>query len=510
MGGQTTELTPQTRNIVLEAARFEPTTIASTFRRHKLPSEASARFSRGVDPALPLAAARMAARLMAELGGGTVQDKYTLVGEVPAMPNQRIRADLPARILGAPISERQVVNVLTASGVKVTGSRDDMAGEWLHLTPPTWRPDLVDQYDYVEEVGRKLGFGLVRAEVPTAPAGAGYTFEQRSRRSVMQAVARAGFVELLTLPFISADELDRLGLAADDPRRATVRLANPLSDNQPFMRTTLLPGLFAAVARNTSRSTDDLAAFECGSVFLQNDRGAAPMPSVSRRPTDAEIAQVTGNLPDQPRMIAGVLAGHWVAPGWQGPGERADWRHAVHLAETAAETLGLDLVRRAAQLEPWHPGRCAELCLVGDGELRVIGHAGELHPKVIKAYGLPERACAVEFDLDALISAAPRGGQVSAISPFPMTKEDVALVVDADTPAAEVQQALVEGAGGLLESIRLFDIYTGTQIPEGKKSLAFALGFRAPDRTLTEAEASRARLAAVARAAEVHGAVQRA
>ena len=157
MGGQTTELTPTTRNIVLEAARFDPVTIGRTFRRHKLPSEASARFSRGVDPALPLAAARMAARLMAELGAGTVSDSYTVVGEAPAMPVQRIRADLPARILGAPISSEQTVEVLRASGVKVSGQGDGTSSEWLRLVPPTWRPDLVDQYDYVEEVGRKVG-----------------------------------------------------------------------------------------------------------------------------------------------------------------------------------------------------------------------------------------------------------------------------------------------------------------------------------------------------------------
>lgn len=510
MGGQTTELTPTTRNIVLEAARFDPVSIGRTFRRHKLPSEASARFSRGVDPALPLAAARMAARLMAELGGGTVADAYTVVGQAPAMPAQRIRADLPARILGAPISAEQVVEVLRASGVRVTGPGEGSGSEWLRLVPPTWRPDLVDEYDYVEEVGRKVGFGVVRPSVPSAPPGTGYTFAQRSRRSVLNALATAGFVELLTLPFISTDELDRLGLAADDPRRATVRLANPLADTQPFMRTTLLPGLFAAVARNTSRSQDDLAVFECGAVFLANNRGAAPMPDVSRRPSPAEIAAVTGNLPDQPRMVAGVLAGSWVPSGWQGPAEKADWRHAVYLAQIATATLGMDLGRRATQREPWHPGRCAEL-FVGSGDDEVVlGHAGELHPKVIKAYGLPERACAVEFDLDALIAAAPRGGEVHPISPFPLTKQDVALVVDDDMPAAAVRQALVEGGGELLESVRLFDIYTGAQIADGKKSLAFALGFRAADRTLTEAEAAKSRQAAVDRAAQVCGAVQRA
>ncbi len=506
MGGQTTELTASTRNIVLEAAHFDPATIGRIFRRHKLPSEASARFARGVDPALPPAAARTAARLMVELGGGVLSDAFTVTGEVAAMPVQRIRADLPATILGAEISTQQTIDVLTASCVEVTEQADCR----LTLVPPTWRGDLVDPYDYVEEVGRKLGLELITPQVPRATAGRGLSFEQRSRRAVLAAAAEAGFAELITLPFISTAELNKLGLATDDQRRAVVRLANPLADTQPYLRTTLLPGLFGAVTRNTSRSQDDLALFECGSVFWQNDAPAAPIPDVRQRPSEAAIEAVTGNLPDQPRMLAAVLTGNWLPASWQRPAVKADWTHAVYFAETAAAALGLKLVRRAGTNAVWHPGRCAELGIRAAEEFVVLGNAGELHPSVIKAYGLPERACAAELDLDRLIAAAPRGGEIAPLSSYPLTKQDVALIVDLDQPADEVRQALVDGAGELLESIRLFDIFTGSQAGDGKKSLAFALGFRAPDRTLTEAEAAVAREAAVAKAAEVCGAVQRA
>lgn len=247
-----------------------------------------------------------------------------------------------------------------------------------------------------------------------------------------------------------------------------MQLANPLADTQPFMRTTLLPGLFTAVARNTSRSQDDLALFECGSVFWANGSAPAPVPDVSHRPSDAEIKAVTGNLPDQPRMLAAVLTGNWLPAGWQHPAIRADWTHAVYFAETAASALGSTLVRRAAAHTPWHPGRCAELGVrVGD-QFVVIGYAGELHPSVVKAYGLPERACAVELNLDVLIATAPRGGEIAPLSSYPMTKQDVALIVDVDVPAAEVQRALIDGAGELLESIRLFDIYTGAQIGKAR------------------------------------------
>lgn len=506
MGGQTTELTATTRNIVLEAAHFDAVTIGRTFRRHKLPSEASARFARGVDPALSLAAARKAARLMVELGGGHLEDAFTVTGSVPAMPSQRMRADLPAKILGAEISSKQVAEVLKASCVQVSEESDG----WLDLVPPTWRADLVDPYDYVEEIGRKLGLELITPQVPRATAGRGLSFSQRSRREVLTAIAEAGFVELITLPFISNDELDKLGLASDDQRRAVVRLANPLADTQPYLRTTLLPGLFSAVVRNTSRSQDDLALFECGSVFWANGSAPAPIPDVSRRPSDQEIEAVTGNLPDQPRMLAAALTGNWLSASWQHPAVKADWTHAVYFAETASAALGLRLVRRAVAHAPWHPGRCAELGVQTADGLVVLGHAGELHPTVVKAFGLPERACAVELNLDAMITAAPRGGEIAPLSSYPLTKQDVALIVDADLPVEQVRQALIDGAGELLESIRLFDIYTGEQAGEGKKSLAFALGFRAPDRTLTEAEAGVAREAAVAKAGEVCGAVQRA
>ena len=500
MGGASTELTAQTRDIVLEAACFDPVAIARAFRAHKLPSEASKRFERGVDSALAYAAGRRAAELLVGLGGGTLQPGETIVGRPQVMPEQRFDVRLPGRILGAAVGAEQVVEVLRASGCAVS-----LADGIVTVTPPTWRRDLVDGYDYVEEVGRKLGFDGIGSIVPVA-AGGGLTAAQRARRAVVAAVVDAGFVEVLTLPFSSDDDLAKLSLPEGDERLAAVRLANPLADTQPYLRTTLLPGLFAAVNRNTSRSQDDLALFEVGSAFRSPRLlPVAPMPDVSRRPTDDEVAALDAALPDQPRMLAGVLTGNWLPAGWSGPADPAGWRHAIALAQVAAGAVGLDLERRAAGTAPWHPGRCAQLSARG----RVVGWAGELHPRVVEAFGLPPRTAAMELDLDALIALAPDSGEIRPLSPWPLAKEDVALVVDAAVPAAEVESALREGAGTLLESLALFDLYTGPQVGEGKKSLAYALRFRAPDRTLTENEASAARDAAVAVAADRCGAVLR-
>ncbi|AXE39440.1 phenylalanine--tRNA ligase subunit beta [Acidipropionibacterium virtanenii] len=496
MGGAATEMTGESTSIILEGAHFEGTAVARSYRRHRLGSEASRRFERGVDPVCAHTAVIRAAELL-KLHGGARIGTPTIVGEVAAMPQCHISSDLPGRILGIPVTREKVIEILSASRVQVTA-----LGDTLSLVPPTWRPDLVDPYDYVEEVGRKLGFDQIEPAEPPVTAGTGLTAAQRGRRAALAAVAGAGFVEVISLPFIGDAELDAMGLPPDDDRRRTVALANPLDDTRRYLRTSLLPGLFQAVTRNLSRSQDDLALFECGTIFLSTGSAPAPRPSVEHRPSDEELDAISASLPDQPRMLAGVLTGDWRPQGWRGEARAADWTHAVMLATEAAAAVGLRLERRSEQRAPWHPGRCAGL--VVEGEL--IGCAGELHPQVCKAAGLPARSCAVELDLDALLAAAPHTGEISQLSGFPVAKEDVALVVEESVPSESVRQALILGAGPLLESVELFDVYTGSQVGQGHKSLAFNLRLRALDRTLTDADAARARDAAVGEATRQFGA----
>jgi phenylalanyl-tRNA synthetase beta chain len=296
---------------------------------------------------------------------------------------------------------------------------------------------------------------------------------------------------------------DAFGLAPDDPRRDALRLVNPISEDEPELRTSLLPGLLATALRNIGRGNRDIAIVEMGAVFHRRAGagGPAPLPGVDRRPTDAEIAALDAALPDQPRHLAVVLSGQFDPNGWWGPGRAADWADAVEAARVVARTARLELDVRRTDLAPWHPGRCAALAVDG----RVIGHAGELHPRVIAAMGLPERTCAMELDLDAL--PVPGPAPAANISSYPPVLLDVALVVGADVPAAELSATLAGAAGPLLESIRLFDVYADPdRLGAGRRSLAFALRFRAPDRTLTLDEATTLRDAAVAAALERHGA----
>jgi phenylalanyl-tRNA synthetase beta chain len=486
MGGASTEIADGTTAVLLEAAHWEPTGIARSVRRHKLPSEAAKRFERGTDPEMTVVALARAAALLAEYGGARVVSgpvDLDARGPRPVIP---LDAGRPSRISGVAYPASQVIEALTAVGATV-----DADGDQLQVTPPSWRPDLTDPADLVEEVVRLAGYDDIPSLLPNVPPGRGLTERQRRRRSLGRALAEAGYVEAPAYPFIGVPALDALGIPADDVRRAVVVVRNPLSEEEPALRTTLLPGLLATLARNLARGQRDVAVFEHGSVFPGDRRTPAPIPGVDGRPDGETLAALLGAVPAQPWHVAVALTGNREPRGWWGPGRPAEWADAVQAARIVAATAGVELTVRAGALAPWHPGRCAEL-LVGE---RVVGHAGELHPRVLAALDLPARTCAMELDVDALPPApVPVGPSVST---FPPVHMDMALNVPVDVPAAAVDSALRTGAGELLESLRLFDVYVGTSVPEGHRSLAYALTFRAPHRTLTREEANAAFYAAV-------------
>lgn len=508
MGGASSEVTAGTRDVLVEAAHFDWVTVARTARRHKLATEASRRFERGVDTDLAAAAAELAVRLLVEHGGGVPGPVTDTDHRVPRPP-VRMAWDVPNRVVGCSWTREEVVETLTEIGcvIEPDGGPGPDGDGVLVVRTPSWRPDLTAGVDLAEEVARLRGYEHIPSVLPVAPAGRGLTHGQRARRSVARALAEHGLVEVLSYPFVSPSAHDALGLAPDDERRRAVRLANPLSAEQPELRTSILPPLLDTLRRNVGRGAGDVGLFEVGLVVAGGELPPAPpRPPAATRPDDATLAALEASVPAQPRHLGVVLAGQREPAGWTGPGRAADWADAVEAAEVAAATLGLELVRRSSDLAPWHPGRCARLELPG-GEL--VGHAGELHPKVVAALGLPPRTVAAEIDLDVLVAASGGITQAVPVSTFPVAKEDVALIVDAAVPAAAVEAALRAGAGELLESVRLFDVYTGPQVGEGRKSLAFALRMRAPDRTLTAAEAAGVRDAAVARATAATGAVLR-
>ncbi|KRF35940.1 phenylalanine--tRNA ligase subunit beta [Nocardioides sp. Soil805] len=499
MGGQTTEMSATTTSVLVEAAHWDATSMFRTGRRHRITSEAGKRNERGVDATICEAAADRVVELLTTYGGGQVDPGVTVVGTPPSMPTITVAGDRAARVSGLDISEERAVAALRAVGCEVSGTGT------LEVVPPPWRPDLTDPQDTTEEVIRLVGYDTIPSVLPQAPGGRGLTRTQLLRRRIGRTMAGAGFVEVVTFPFVGDADLDALGLPGDDPRRTTLRLSNPLSSEAPGMTTTLLPALLRTAGRNVGLGATSLAIFEAAPVTVPRASGPAPILPVDRRPTDAELDALDKALPDQPLHLGLVAAGEHEQAGWWGPGRTVTWADAVDAVRTVAGALGLELATRPATTAPWHPGRCAAL-LLGDV---VVGHAGELHPRVCTAFGLPPRSVAAEVDLEVLLQHAVHLRPAPSFSGYPVAKEDVALVVDETVAAADVEAALREGAGELLESIRLFDVYTGEQVGPGKKSLAFALRFRAPDRTLKEGESAAARDAAVRVAGERTGAVQR-
>lgn len=504
MGAGTTEVRDSTTDVLLEAAVWDPAAVSRTLRRLHLPSEAARRYERSVDPAVSVAALDRCAALLAEIAGGTAEPKLTdWRGDPPrddwSPPAVSMPTNLPDRTAGVDYPKGTTQRRLTQIGARVI-----VDGNRVTVTPPSWRPDLKQPADLVEEVLRLEGLEGIPSVLPQAPAGRGLTPVQKRRRAVGKSLALNGYVEVLPTPFLPPGVFDQWGLAADDPRRSATHVLNPLEADRPALATTLLPGLLEALARNVSRGAVDVALFGIQQVVLPTSK-TCPVELIptDRRPTDDEIATLDASLPHQPEHVGVVLAGLREATGPWGPGRRVDATDAFEAVRVVGRAAGIELTLRPVQYLPWHPGRCAEV-LVGD---TVVGHAGQLHPAVIERSGLPKGTCAVELDLDAIplteTLPAPR------VSPFPAVFQDIALVVGDEVAAQSVVDAVREGAGALLEDVRIFDVYTGPQIGEGRKSLALALRFRAIDRTLTEDEASAAREAAVENAARRVGAEQR-
>lgn len=503
MGGGPTEMSDATRNVLIEAATFDQVSIARTARRHKLPSEASRRFERGVDPLVAFVAAERVASLMVELAGGSLD---TEVGGSLAETFTRDAIVLPSGfvsgLIGVEYTDDEVERALRLIGCTVERRETGWS-----VVPPSWRPDLTDKWTLAEEVARIEGYDRIPSVLPTPPSGRGLTSAQQGSRRVSNTLAAAGFVETPSFPFTTAEQNDLHGSPSDETL-PSVKLANPLDGLAPFLRRSLVPGLLQVAHRNLSRGIVDLALFEAGTVFLPKpgvQYGTASVPPLAVRPDAATLTALDASIPPQRRHVAVLLTGNLVP---KQPGQAAvaaDLADAVDAVRILAGAAGVDVELVQAQRAGLHPGRTARVRVAGAD----VGYVGELLPTVAAAADLPGRVLVAELDLDALLESAQNRVVVASLSGFPAATQDVSVVVPVGTPAGDVRAALLEGGAPLIEGARLVDDYRGTGVAEGTKSLTFALRFRAADRTLTAAEASDAKLAGVAVAAERFGAVLR-
>jgi phenylalanyl-tRNA synthetase beta chain len=491
MGGLDSEISESTTDIVVEAARFDPISIARNSRRHKLSSEASRRFERAVDPVLAeLASARAAELLMAH--GGANYVATSVDGNIPKQGLITLTPEYINEILGLNLKKEEISKVLSTIGCEV----DDK----FHVIPPSWRSDLTAPCDLAEEVARMIGYDKIPSLLPPRPHHASLTSWQKRKRAIAIHLADRGFAEVQTFPFTHPNTISEMGYVGE--RASTYKIANPMSEDAPVLRTHLLPGLIEVAARNLSRGAKDFAIFEMGSIFRNSQQLVdAVTPKLSKKPTEAELRKLFTSVPPQPIHLGGLLVGKVENEDWLGKSRNYSWSDAIAYAQDILQLCGLTWTVERSDFAPWHPGRCAELQIEG----KPVAHAGELHPRVVAKFGLPERSSAFVINLSAL----PESLRVipTTVGTMPAALQDVALIVDESIPAAEVEKALRRGAGPLLESITLFDRYD--KIGDGKVSLAFTLVFRASDRTLTGAEVSAAREAAVTSAEKATGAVLR-
>ncbi|MEP6481202.1 MAG: phenylalanine--tRNA ligase subunit beta [Rhodoglobus sp.] len=502
MGGAATEVSDSTTNVLVEAAIWDPVTIARTARRHKLWSEAARRYERGVDPKVAAPGVARVVQLLEQLAGGTA-DQLGSSWDVSVAPTPiNVPDHYIGSVIGVEFSADEVTNSLEAIGAAVA-----VSGDGWSVTPPTWRPDLDDKSTLAEEVARIVGYDRIPSVLPVAPPGTGLTREQRLRRSTANGLAAAGLTEVLAYPFVSQASNDLFGspVAGKVP---AIKLANPLDPDAAFLRTSLWPGLIAIARRNLSRGLTDLALYELGTVVQPvagTAYGSAALPVGNARPSEEVLDALRASIPAQPWHVGALFLGDTVTKQPGQPAISGGLADALDAARQVAALIAAPLTIATGSHQALHPGRTAEL-RVGD---RVVGYAGELLPSIAADLDLPRIVALLELDLDALLELATTHVSSTAIASLPAATQDVTLVVPESVRAGELLAVLLEGAGDLLERATLTDDYRGTGIPDGSKALTFALRFRGADRTLTQAEATEAKTAAVALAASRLGATLR-
>jgi len=492
MGGESSEVGPSTSRVLLESAHFPPRTVRRTMRRLGMQTEGAQRWARGVDPAGAAPSADRAAALIARLAGGSVaRGRLTAGPGVPERAVVRLPWPRSAERLGAPEDPGFAVPWLEGVGCRVA-----VRGQVVEAVPPSWRFDLEGWADLEEEVARRWGYDKLPSTLPRASGGR-LTHEQRQRRRARDVLAGLGLVEVQTEPFLAASAFDALELAPDDPRRTTLRVANPLDEQEPLLRTTLLPALAGVARRNLDRGLAGVAVFELAVTFLP-EPGTTPGPAVPAAGAGRSRPALAGHAPadvpeighEEPMLLGVLLAGRRPAARFDEPAPAYEFADAKGVVEALVRALGVDGVRYdAEEAPPFHPGRCAGVRL----GTRPLGLVGQLHPRVAARLELPAQTFAAELWLTPLLEAVPVMRPAPDASPFPELSFDVAFLVPPGVTAAALEDVLRDAGGRLLRRLELFDAYQGPPLPEGHRNLAYRVALRAPDRTLSDADGAAVR-----------------
>jgi phenylalanyl-tRNA synthetase beta chain len=471
MGSAAAEVSASTTEVLLESAWFEPRGILRTSRRLLLPTEAAIRFSRGTDPEGAGPAADRAARLMVEWAGGVVLPEVIDVGAAPPRRRVAVRPARASLVLGHEISASDVAEALGRIGISSEKQDGAVVAE-----APSFRPDLQREEDLIEEIARVQGYETIRSTLPGIRRVGELDPPHAFRRRLREALVRAGLREALSLSFASRADLELMG------HESAVSVANPPSADEPYLRRSIVPNLLEALSRTMARGARSVALFEIGHVFHPDD------PVDERELVTMALAGSAGE---------GLHSGSTTFDFFDGKGE----------LEALLSGLAIHDWRLAgAPGRPFHPARSAIVEIGGEP----AGVIGELHPRIAQRLDLPPRVAIFELDVASLALNAPRATTYRDIPRYPPIRRDLAFILDATTPAADVLSALEQAGGELVGSVLLFDAFEGPPLVQGQRSLAFSIDFRAPDRTLTDEEADRAVAAIVERLSRDYGATLRA
>jgi phenylalanyl-tRNA synthetase beta chain len=492
VGGKDSEVTAQTREILVEVAHFDAAVVRAGARALRKTTEASLRFGRGVDGAGVAAALERAVELLAQVAGAErVAARVLRAAPEPAADRSiRFAPDDARRLVGIAPSDDEVAQILTRLSCRV---EREAGGAW-RVLPPTYRRDLVEPVDLIEEVARLHGYDRIPEREAATTRGAVRSERAKAEARLRALLADLGFFEVRTLSLVDPAELARLRVAGE----GVVAVENPLSTEQSVLRPSLVPGLLGCLRLNWNRGNRDVRLFETGVVFEQGtDAGAADAGGAAGEASRGAVGER--------RRLALAWCGARRTAAWDAPAEPADLFDLKGAIETTADAAGAPTIRCAEPRAPralCHPARQASLVAGGDE----VGFLGEIDRDVAEAAGLPEGTLIAEIELDRVLAPAGTVARHAPLPRFPSIRRDVALVVDAAIPEGRVRDAVAEAAGPRLESLALFDVYRGDQVPAGKKSLAYALVFRAPDGTLADADADALRDAVVAALAREVGA----
>ncbi|MEM8609110.1 MAG: phenylalanine--tRNA ligase subunit beta [Myxococcota bacterium] len=455
MGGADSEIQDDTENVLIECAYFDPRSVRRTSRRLGLHTDSSHRFERGVDPQAVPSVLASAASLIAELGGGAAATTAIDSVSVPYIPNSiALRPARASRLLGSTVDATESERVLDAIGCRITDKSDAA----ITVEAPSWRPDLGREVDLIEEVARVRGYDQIPTAVPRVhPSESGTPEFLRFVAALRGAAVTSGLYEAVNYGFVSREELAHARVSTE-----AIALANPLSEERSVMRTSLMPGLTGAATRAQRHGAVDVRLFELARTYHPN--GSA--------------------LPHEQTTLAIVLAGD--AGGWIGGDRHYDFYDGKGVVQAIVDrVLGQEPEIAVGPVpEFMHPKRSAAVSFAGES----IGFVGEIHPDVGDALELAGRVVYAELDVAKLDAMGREVGppQASGLPKFPAVARDIAMLVREEFTAAEIAEALSEGAAGLAETVQLFDLYRGDQIPDGHRSLAFRVTYRDPESTLTD------------------------